>query len=48
MFPYMSIDSELISYFHGNSTAMYQAIFSSLLIALPALYQLIIMKRRAF
>lgn len=48
MFPYMSMDSKLIAYFHGNSTAMYQAIFSSLLIALPALYQLIIMKRRAW
>lgn len=46
MFPYMSMDSKLIAYFHGNSTAMYQAICSSLLIALPALYQLILMKRR--
>lgn len=40
MFPLTPMDSRLIDYFGGNSTAMIQALCSSLLIALPALYQL--------
>ena len=42
------MDAKLLDYFHGNSIVMYQALLYSLLIALPALYQLIIMKRRAW
>lgn len=40
LFPSMPMDAGLLDYFHGNQMAMYQAVGSSLLIALPALYQL--------
>lgn len=40
LFPSIPMDAPLIDYFNGNTMAMYQAVGSSLLIALPALYQL--------
>ncbi len=40
LFPSLPMDAGLLDYFHGNQMAMYQAVGSSLLIALPALYQL--------
>lgn len=48
LYPSLPMDAKLLDYFHGNSIVMYQALLYSLLIALPALYQLIIMKRRAW
>lgn len=45
MFPTQPLDASLLDYFQGNTMALYQALGSSLLIALPALYQLIRMKR---
>lgn len=42
LFPSMPIDAPLEEYFSGNTIAMYQAVISSLCIALPALYQLIV------
>lgn len=39
LFPSLPMDAALPDYFHGNTMAMYQAVGSSLLIALPALYQ---------
>ncbi len=40
LFPSLPVDAPLVDLFHGNAMAMYQAVGSSLLIALPALYQL--------
>ena len=40
LFPNVPIDAPLIDYFNGNQTATIQAVLSSLLIALPAFYQL--------
>lgn len=40
MFPFLPMDAELPEYFNGNTTAVIQAVVSSLLIAIPALYQL--------
>lgn len=39
LFPNLPMEAPLADYFNGNTMAMYQAIGSSLLIALPALYQ---------
>lgn len=48
LFPNLPSDAPLIDYFHGSQHAMSQALLSSLLIALPALYQLIRLKRRDY
>lgn len=40
LFPSIPMNAHLIDYFNGSTMAMYQAVGSSLLIALPALYQL--------
>ncbi len=45
LFPALPTDAPLIDYFGGNTAAMYQAIGSSFLIALPALYQLVRVRR---
>lgn len=45
LFPALPADASLADYFGGNTAAMYQAVFSSLLIALPALYQLKVSRR---
>lgn len=42
MFPLIPIDAKLEVYFDGNDMAEAQAIISSMLIALPALYQMIV------
>jgi membrane protease YdiL (CAAX protease family) len=42
MFPLIPIDAKLEVYFDGNDMAEVQAIISSMLIALPALYQMIV------
>ncbi|MBO7051234.1 MAG: CPBP family intramembrane metalloprotease, partial [Prevotella sp.] len=39
MFPHMPMDAPLVSYF-GSTAAVVQAVVCSLMIALPALYQL--------
>lgn len=39
-FPNIPVDAPLVAYFNGNHTAVLQAVLSSLLVALPALYQL--------
>lgn len=44
MFPTIPMDANLITYFGGNQTALAQAVICSMLIALPALYQLITRK----
>ena len=41
MFPLIPIDAKLEAYFNGNEMALAQAVISSMLIALPALYQII-------
>ena len=41
MFPLIPIDAKLEAYFNGSQTAVAQAVISSMLIALPALYQVI-------
>lgn len=41
MFPTIPIDAKLEVYFNGNEMAVAQAVISSMLIALPALYQII-------
>lgn len=45
MFPTLPVDAKMVDYFNGNQMAVAQAIFASLLIALPSLYQLIKTKR---
>lgn len=40
MFPTMPADAKLVEYFGGNQMALYQALGCSLLLVLPALYQL--------
>lgn len=45
LFPSIPADAALADYFGGNTAAMYQAVGSSLLIALPALYQLAVRRR---
>lgn len=39
-FPNIPVDAPLVAYFNGSHTAVLQAVLSSLLVALPALYQL--------
>ncbi len=39
LFPNIPMDANLVAYFNGSRTAMYQAIISCLLIALPSMYQ---------
>ena len=41
MFPTIPIDAKLEVYFNGDEMAVAQAVISSMLIALPALYQII-------
>lgn len=41
LFPQLPVDAKLVDYFGGNNMAVAQAVISSLLIALPSLYQLI-------
>ncbi len=41
MFPWLPVDAKLAEYFGGNNTTVLMAVGYSLLIALPALYQLI-------
>lgn len=47
LFPSVPMDAPLIDYFHGNTMAMYQAVGSSLLIAIPALYQFYVFTKKA-
>ncbi len=39
-FPNIPVDAPLVAYFNGSQTAVLQAVLSSLLVALPSLYQL--------
>lgn len=46
LFPSVPMDAPLIDYFHGSTMAMYQAVGSSLLIAIPALYQFYVFTKK--